>query len=166
MIAFSNSEALFLTSPTGAGLRPYPGRDSRQRPVYLLYPLGGEPALLFIPKYRQLYRPSLEPTNFSETSLISSPSTLSPSLATRIPAGSIPALWRARRSEGPRRRFGHPLCSSWSLILVWTRWKTPRASPRSFRGSEIRVPLVAQGVEHPAYSGVGHFSVSVASRST
>ena len=36
MIAFSNSEALFLTSPTEAGLRPYPGRDSRQRPVYLL----------------------------------------------------------------------------------------------------------------------------------
>ena len=79
MIAFSNSEALFLTSPTGVGLRPYPGRDSRQRPVYLLNPLDGEPALLFVPKYRHLYRPSLEPTNFSETSVISSPSTLSPS---------------------------------------------------------------------------------------
>jgi hypothetical protein len=54
-------------------------------------PLDGEPAVPFVPKYRQLYRTSLGPLNFSVTSVISSSSTLSPSLATKIPPGSIPA---------------------------------------------------------------------------
>jgi hypothetical protein len=79
-------------------------------------PLDGEPALFFVPKYRQLYRTSLGPLNFSETSLTSSSSTLSPTLATRIPPGSIPTSLAGETFRGAEPTIQHPLSSSWSLI--------------------------------------------------
>jgi len=106
-------------------------------------PLDGEPALFFVPKYRQLYRTSLGPLNFSETSLTSSSSTLSPTLATRIPPGSIPTSLAGETFRGAEPAIQAPSVLELEPDTYGSGGKHLRLLLGLFGGQKVSVPLVA-----------------------